>query len=164
MFVLYRCLLRLYPGAYFNEYASEMTLVFCQAWDAVKDRGLREQAQFCLREIVGTISGAVRERLNPSLWSSFGRFGMNKQFRFPRTMIFMMLVILASLILAIERAHRFQLNQSAETDILAAWLAVLFVPAYLLVAIPGAIGFAVFFALKRSGVHRLANIHTRAPK
>jgi hypothetical protein len=117
-----------------------------------------------MREIVGTISGALRERLNPSLWSSFGRCGMNKQFRFPRSMIFLMLVILASLILAIEKARRFQLNQSGETDILAAWLAVLFVPAYLLVAIPGAIGFAIFFALKRSGVHRLANIHTRAPK
>jgi hypothetical protein len=87
---------------------------------------------------------------------------MRSSFRFPKTTAFLMTVILAGVVLAIERAEAIRASvpdinpridpiQPAHLTILAT-MALMFLVVY----IAGAVGWVVLFALRRSGVHRLS--------
>jgi hypothetical protein len=159
MQTLYRYLLRLYPADYFNEYVDEMTVVFCEAHDAVRDCGFRARTLFLTREIRGLLSGVLRQRL--SGYGLFGRYEVQTEFRFPRSTIALMLVILAAVGVAIEKGRNVQL-QYGERNLLIPILSLAwqFVVAFTLMCVFAAVGYAVLVALRRSGVHRLSNIKT----
>jgi hypothetical protein len=92
---LYRRLLCLYPGSYREEFGEEMTSVFRDARGALPP-ALAVSVSFYGREFSGLLSGALRAHFGrlfgPAL--SFRRFYMQPQFRFPRSTVFLMLVIL----------------------------------------------------------------------
>ena len=87
---------------------------------------------------------------------------MTRSFRFPRSTIFLMVVIFAGVIIAIDRARDIQLGQAAGTIDIVDWLVFpqVFVLALALMGVAGAIGFAILFALRRDGVHRLSKAQT----
>jgi len=89
-----------------------------------------------------------------------------KSFRFPRSAIFLMiatfLTILAAIGLAAEMSRTVQ-RQFGGPDLISGWWSALpgmFVTVFLLFWGVGAIGYAVLFALRRTGAHRLSNIET----
>jgi hypothetical protein len=161
MLSLYRSLLYLYPAAYRREYGDEMAGVFCEAQSATK-KDFRPRASFFLKEVVGLLNGAMHEHwravvgshASMSLWSS-RRFTMRSGFRFPKSTAALMAVILAGVALTIEKARPI-VASAGEPDYpdLFGGTVVLFVTACVLA---GA-GWAVLFALRRSGVHRLAEV------
>jgi hypothetical protein len=162
MLVIYRSLLRLYPAAHFREYAAEMTWVFTQANEAVRNERLRARMLFRLREVVGLVGGAVHQRLFGSCdWNSSRRFAMRPEFRFPRSTIFLMWVILAGLMLAIAEAKKIAM-QYGPADARSVWtmLPGFIVWAVVLVAGAGAAVWGILFALRRTGVQRLENLDT----
>src|SRR5262245_14970890 len=102
MVAFYRRLLRLYPIEYFREYADEMTFVFRQAHEAMRRKSPRMRAAFFWREVYGVITGALRARICRQDWNCLWRFEMRAEYRFPRTTILMMLLVLFGIGLAIE--------------------------------------------------------------
>ena len=87
-------------------------------------------------------------------------------FRFPRSAIFLMvatfLTILAAIGLATEMARTVQ-TEFAGSNLPSMWwskLPAMFVMVWLLFWGLGAIGYAILFALRRTGVHRFSNIET----
>src|SRR5213594_727854 len=162
MLALYRCLLHLYPDDYFREYAEEMASVFGSAQEAARHRNFRARALFCAREISGVVTGALRERFGSRDWD-FGRFEMRTEFRFPRSTICLMLVILVGVLLAIEKGRSIsQLKSSALPDITIPWstLPGFFLMALALMCVSGAVGYGIIVLLGRSGVSRLSNVQT----
>jgi len=87
---------------------------------------------------------------------------MRPEFRFPRSTISLMLVILVGVVLTIQKAKTIQVKYGADSSIVPVWstlpqsLMVMFI-AVCAVALAG---WAILFALRRSGVHRLANVQT----
>lgn len=157
---LYQVLLYLYPAPYREEFGEEMQCVFLQAQAEVSFAPLLKRATFSTREVLGLISGAVQAHL----LSLFGtdelvrlrRLNMRPQFRFPRSTMFMMWVILAGVLLAIEKAKSIQVKYGPE-EVMAVWNSLpwfLFLfPALAFVAVAAAWG--LLFALRRTGMHRL---------
>jgi len=163
MLTLYRCLLRLYPIAYFREYAAEMVSVFCQARDAARRQGLMTLALFCNREIWGVLAGALREKFREyPEWNVLRRIDMRPEFRFPRSTISLMLVILVGVVLTIQKAKTIQVKYGADSSIVPVWstLPQSLVVMFIAVCAVALAGWAILFALRRSGVHRLANVQT----
>jgi len=89
---------------------------------------------------------------------------MHPEFRFPRSTIFLMLVILAGVFLAIEKAKVVQMRYGSGLELMAVWSvlpwSLIFVLALICVCV--ALGWGILFALHRSGMHRLANLQTEA--
>ena len=158
MLTIYRSLLRLYPADYFREFAAEMTWVFAQANEAVRTESLRSRVLFYTREISGVISGALRQRLfGRREWNSSGRFTM--EFRFPRSTIFLMWVILAGVLLAIAEAKTIALPYGpTQTRSVWSMLPWFIVVAVVLVSATVAVAWGILFALRRTGMQRLERL------
>lgn len=160
MLVLYRSLLRLYPAEYFREYASEMTWVFEQAKEAAHTKKLTARVSFYAREILGAVGGAVRQHFFGRWdWNSSRR--LNMEFRFPRSTVFLMWVILAGVLLAIAEAKKIALPYGP-TEIRSVWsmLPWFIVVSAVLVCCATAIGWGILFALNRTGMQRLENMQS----
>jgi hypothetical protein len=170
MLALYRRLLYLYPFAHRCEYGEEMLLAFRQAQAESRQKRLPAQAAFCAREIRGLLSGALQERLrsfagfdSTSLFPP-RRFTMRSQFRFPKATTVLMVIILAGVVLAIEKAKAINASLSGVNPQLGPiepahfnffpMIGLMFVFFYA----AGVLGWAVLFALRRSGVHRLSDM------
>ena len=180
MLSLYRCLLYLYPAAYRYEYGEEMAGVFCEGLSDVRSetwrKGLLPRAVFLLREFTGLFHGAIEERwraiATSHSWLSIParRFTMHSEFRFPKATPVLMAVILAGVMLTIEKATAIEdsLPYSnpqlppihAEHFTFFPAMAVIFLSAYTVAVI----GWAVLFALRRSGVHRLSEMSAAPPQ
>jgi hypothetical protein len=160
MLELYKCLLRLYPRPYRREYADEMTGVFLHARGDVNRRKVAARIYFYTHETIGLLAGALRERFHGNDWNLTRRFDMRQEFRFPRSIIFLMLVILAGVVLAIEKAEVVAIKYSGQ--MLSSWSAFPgFIFAAAGLACAAAVGgWAILAGLKRSGAHRLADMHT----
>jgi hypothetical protein len=163
MLVLYRSLLRLYPAAYFREYGGEMTQVFAQAEAEMREKTRRARVSFCFREVTGLVVGAVGQRFCPAGDWNMRRFDMRPEFRFPRSTVVLMWVILAAVVLAIDKAKTivnmkkgFPLEIRTVWNLLPWWL--LF--ALLLVLAAVAVGWGILFALRQTGMHRLERLET----
>ena len=162
MIRFYRWLLKLYPSAYRREYADEMVLVFQGAQVDAGAGSFRTRISFRSREIRGLLAGAVHEHLHiirgtyPSI--SFTRFDMRPEFRFPRSTVFLMSLVFAMVIFAMEKANTIQIKYGGGAD--SIWP-----------SLPWFLGLTVFstcatvtviwgilFALGRTGAHRLANM------
>lgn len=165
MIAFYRWLLYLYPSGYRREYADEMISVFrCAHADACAG-SFGARISFHLREICGLLAGSVQEHIHiisgsfPSI--SFTRLDMRPEFRFPRSTVFLMSIILAMVILAMEKANTIQVKYGAGSGSIwpsLPWflgLALLFTCATVTVI------WGILFALRRTGAHRLANIQPR---
>jgi hypothetical protein len=162
MLALYRSLLRLYPAAYFREYGGEMILVLAQAHADMRKQTRGARVSFCFREVTGLVVGAVRQRFcGPGDWNGMRRFDMRPEFRFPRSTVVLMWVILAGVVLTIDQAKTIvRVKEGLPPGITAAWgsLWLLFAP--LLVLAAAAAGWGILFALRRTGMHRLEKMQT----
>lgn len=165
-------LLRLYPATYRAEFGEEMIAVFEDVRADCDRKSLAAQAVFYIREIAGLVSGAFRESLHfrfnasnaPHVAFLPRRFTMRNGFRFPKSTPILMAIILAGVVVAIRKG-----------EVIATSLAPFDQPvtpihpahSYLLPGVfegfiffyaAGLIGWAVVFAMRRSGVHRLDDV------
>lgn len=170
MLVIYQSLLRLYPSAYRHQFAEEMSAVFREVDADAHKRGSVVRAKLYFREITGLFRGAAAEHTRRILGThdpfpcSSRRFTMHSGFRFPKSTAFLMTVILAGVVLAIQRADAIRASvRDVNPPIVTIQPTHLtFLPTFALmflaVYIAGALGWVVLFALGRSGVHRLSEM------
>ena len=87
---------------------------------------------------------------------------MRSNFRFPRSTVFLMLVILAGVFLSIEKAKVIQAKYGTGALQMSVWstLPGFTATMFAIVAAAAIIGWAILFALRRSGIHRLSNVQT----
>lgn len=182
MRALYRALLCLYPPTYRSEYGEEMMDVLSDVEAKTSTRGALTRALCGTHEAGGLLYGALREQLR-SITSSQGnkmlspifspmflsrRFTMRSEFRFPKATVGLMMVILAAVTFAIEKAKAISASvphanppighiQPAQITIVPTLLVVL-----IGAVTAGVLGWSVLFALRRSGVHHLAEMNTSA--
>lgn len=85
---------------------------------------------------------------------------MRLEFRFPRPPVFLMLVMLACLVVPLEKAKSVQLKYGAGASLMSVWPAWPWALALMLliVAATVAIIWGIWFAPQPTGVHRLANL------
>ena len=160
MLALYCWLLCLYPASYRDEFGEEMTAVFGEARSELPPT-LAAKISFYRSEFCGLLSGALSAHFDRLFGPSvpFPRFYMQSQFRFPRSTVFLMLVILAGVVLAIEKARTIVSGPHQVTSAwtLPPWFIFLF-PALACAAVAAVWG--LLFALRRTGMHRLDGIQT----
>jgi len=150
---VYRWMLCLYPWSYRDEFGEEMTSVFHEARSALPS-ALAAKISFYRREFCGLLSGALcahfDRRFGPAI--PFPRFDMQPQFRFPRSTVFLMLVIFAGVVLTIAKAS------SVAGDTLGlAWRSLASVLVFVLLSTcsVAAVVWGILHIRRRSGVHRL---------
>jgi hypothetical protein len=170
MLSIYRWLLHLYPAAYREEFGDEMEFVLAELHQEHRRQVAFRRALVIIRETTGLLRGAMEEH-----WRRLGdvsydaslrsrRFVMSSGFRFPKSTVALMAVILAGTILAIEKCksivdalHKAN-PQSSPLDAEQITVFGAFAVIFIVVAVLAAIGWAVLFAMGRSGVHRLSQI------
>jgi hypothetical protein len=167
---VYRRLLWLYPAEHRREFGGEMFAVLEDVWSEIENEGLWARTAFCAREFAGLVSGAVREHLRgTALFEMSGllstkRLNMRNGFRFPKTTAILMTIILLGVIVAIRKGENIAYSLPHVSQPIAP---IHPVHSGLLPPIPlffaafyaaGLVGWAILFALRRSGVHRLDNI------
>jgi hypothetical protein len=165
MLRVYRSLLYLYPADYRREFGDEMQCVFQQAEADRAQLSPLSRTALHVREVSGLLSGAVQGHLR-SLFGfyellPFRRFNMQPQFRFPRSTVVLMGVILAGVVLAIEKARIVvQMKGGLPRGGAAVWDPMLWslLSALAAVCVAVAAVWGVLFALRRSGMHRLDSI------
>ena len=161
MLTVYCWLLRLYPGSYRQEFGEEMTSVFDEARSA-HPPALAARITFYRREFYGLLSGALRAHLDRLFGPGipFPRFSMQPQFRFPRSTVFLMLVIFAAVILTIAKAISVSVAYGAPAG--TVWPSLISVFGVMLVTMCGAaaVVWGILHSLRRSGAHRLENVQS----
>lgn len=178
MLALYRSILHLYPASYRGEYGEEMLEVLSEVETEIRKRSRLEQAGGAAREAAGLLSGALREHLRAfasaahrGRFSSVflgGRVVMRSEFRFPKATVGLMLVILAAVLFTIEKAKAISGSiphaNPPVGHIRPSQISVL--PTLLLVMISaigtGVIGWAILFAVRRSGLQQLSEMNPSA--
>lgn len=171
---LYGSLLRLYPLAYREEYGEEMMTVFLEAHRDVLQESALAWVGFGIREVKGLLHGAVQEHLRNIMGSRGAMFtpmfftrrlGMRTEFRFPKATVTLMVVILAAILVAIDKARSIQASISpshtdvgplhpAQTFMLLPSLLIILASAFLV----GAVGWGILYSLRRSGGQRLSEV------
>lgn len=166
MLTAYRKLLHIYPAEHLEQFGEEMAEVFFQAEQGRV--GLVARAGFYLKEVAGILNGALREHLRVivgadavlSLYTR--RFAMRNGFRFPKTTAVLMIIILAGVLIAIQRGEAIATSLPLNPPLPLP--PIHYVHFGLIWGIPwmfgffyaaGLIGWMILFALRRSGVHRL---------
>jgi hypothetical protein len=169
--VFFRSLLCLYPNAYRARFEEEMLSVLIDR-RADLDPGAFARILFLARESGGLVLGALREHVrNVRVFQEFPisqrrRPIMRSDFRFPKSTVTLMLVILAAVIYTIEKAKSLQyvLPSSSPAFGPVEPTHVAIVPTFFLalavVLSCAALGWAIVFAFRRSGLHRLSNLDT----
>lgn len=167
MHSVYQRLLWLYPAEHRREFGEEMCAVFQEVCAEIASAGAFARGVFFVREFWGLIGGAVCEHLRGLAIFEVGpvlstrRFNMRNGFRFPKSTAVLMTLILLGVILAIRRGEAIAYSLPHVNEPVGPIHAV---RSGLLSGIPwfflsfyaaGLIGWAVLFALHRSGVHRL---------
>lgn len=175
MLPVYRCLLYLYPAAHRSVYGEEMVDVFRDAQNEKSANGLVSLTSFYVRELTGLLQGAIEEHLRAlmgSRWTlfPFRRFNMRSEFRFPKSTTTLMVIILAGVVLAIEKGKAIQASLPGVNPPIGPIHGVqtAFFPTIALMFLffyaAGVIGWAILFALRRSGVHRLSEMSCEPQK
>ena len=172
MLAVYRNLLRLYPAEHRQVFGEEMLSVLLQERDETATRRPMDRARLVVREIAGLLVGAFHEHfrafteIHEELSFATGRFTMRNGFRFPTSTIVFMALILGGVLTAIKKGE--DIATSVPHDMgPAAPVHIQSVHSILLGGMPlffaffyaaGLIGWVILFALRRSGVHRLADV------
>jgi hypothetical protein len=171
MLTVYRKLLRLYPAEHRELFGDEMMAVLREESDAHAKKKLLTRGRFFAREITGLVRGALSEHFHAfveirgGLSLATGRFNMRNGFRFPKTTILFMTLILACVVTAIKKGEDIAasvpnvdpplpIHIQPVHSILLGGLPLFFAFFYA----AGLIGWAIMFALRRSGMHRLDNM------
>jgi hypothetical protein len=166
MLSLYRGLLYLYPSLYRREYADEMISVFRDAHDDLSAASVTDRISFRTREILGLLAGALRERVRfvsgRSPLIAFRRFDMRPEFRFPRSTVFLMSIIFAGVILAMEKANLIQVKYAAGVGSIWPSLPWFLGSTLLFTWAAALVVWGILFALGRTGAHRLGNFKPSA--
>ena len=174
MLVVYRTLLHLYPAEYRSEFGDEMLDVLSEVLGEIRKKSAMTCIVFAVREAGGLLRGAWHEHLRSIIGSYdngiflFGRFAMKSEFRFPKATVGLMVVILAAVMLAIEKAKAISASvphanppvghiQPSQMTILPSLLV-----AMIGAVVVGVIGWAILFALRRSGVQQLSEMNLSA--
>jgi hypothetical protein len=182
MLAFYRSLFHLYPTAYRCEYGDEMMEVLSEVQALTRNRSPLSRILSGGHEAGGLLYGAMREhfrsiispydgKMLSSMFSSMflsRRFTMRSDFRFPKATVALMTIILAAVILAIEKAKAISASvphanlpvgpiQPAQITIVPTLLVVL-----ISAIVAGVFGWGILFALRRSGVHHLAEMNPSA--
>jgi hypothetical protein len=156
---VYCWLLRLYPGSCREEFGEEMTSVFREARSELPP-ALAAKLSFYGREFCGLLSGALRAHLDRLFGPAIPlrRFYMQPQFRFPRSTVFLMLVIFAAVILAIAKAMSVSVAYGATPG--TVWPSLISVFGVMAVSMcaAAAVTWGILHSLRRSGVHRLEKV------
>ncbi len=155
---VYCWLLWLYPRSYRHDLGEEMTFAFREARNALPE-ALVTRISFYRREYFGLLAGALCAHLDClfGVDVSFRRFDMQPQFRFPRSTVFLMLVIFCGVVLAIGAAARV-----AGDPVGSGWQTVMYLLVFMLLSM-GTVAAAVWgvlHGLRRSGVDRLENLQS----
>ena len=163
---LYRQLLRLYPAIHREQFADEMTAVFADVEADTLSKSRLARGVFWTREIAGIVGGILHEHWRAWGGDSVGlcfptrRFTMRTEFRFPKTTAALMTIILAGVVLAIKKGETISSSPvNPPIGPLPPTHSVLLGGIFLTLAFfyaAGMIGWAILFAMRRSGVHRLA--------
>lgn len=171
MLAVYRQLLRLYPAEHRKLFGEEMLAVLVEERDDHVGRHRTARAWFAVRETAGLVTGAAREHfrmlteIHDELSFATGRFAMRNGFRFPKTTIVFMALILGGVLVAIKKGQDIatsvpdinpplQVHIQPVHSILLGGMPLFFAIFYA----AGLIGWTILFALKRSGTHRLADM------
>lgn len=171
MLAIFRWLVQLYPAIDRYEYGDEMLEVLRLAHAERINWPLRARFWFYLHESSSLLAGALHERLRELFgsanWAPFAsrRFSMRSGFRYPTATIVLMTVVFAIVVAAIEKAtsvsasvppmHPHYVIKPLPHS-LPQTIALLFAITYVL----GVIGWAILFALRRSGAQRLFDAET----
>ena len=163
---LYRQLLRLYPAIHREQFADEMIAVFADVEADTLSKGRLARGVFWTREIAGILGGVLHEHWRAlggdsvGLWFPTRRFTMRTEFRFPKTTAALMTIILAGVVLAIKKGETISSSPvNPPIGPLPPTHSVLLGGIFLTLAFfyaAGMIGWVILFAMRRSGVHRLA--------
>jgi hypothetical protein len=170
MLTLFRWLLRLYPPAYRLEFGDEMMSVLTEVELEEHTKRVPVRTISRIREAGGLLCGAMQEHLRSygSLTFSERRLAMRSEFRFPKAAVLLMTIILGAILVAIDRARAIQASvpyanphvgpiKSSGITVLPTLLVVLLGACF-----AGVLGWAVVFALHRSGTHRFAEVNPSA--
>jgi hypothetical protein len=175
MLAFYRALLRFYPAAYRCEYGDEMMDVLMEVKTENRKKGAWASLFSGARETGGLLFGAAREHFytmtgspGSRMSSLKGRFAMKSEFRFPKATVGLMMVILAAVMLTIEKARAISASiphanpavgpiHPTQSMIVQALLATL------IWAIgAGAVGWGILYVLRRTGVQQLSEMNPSA--
>lgn len=155
---VYCWLLYLYPRSYRHDFGEEMAFVFREARSTLPP-ALAVKISFYRREFSGLLSSALYAHFDHLFGAAvpFRRFRMQSQFRFPRSTVFLMLVTFAGVVLSIAEAT----NVAGDTMGLG-WRTLVFLFVFMLLGMctAAAVGWRILHTLRRSGVHRLENMHS----
>lgn len=172
MLTVYQQLLRLYPAAHRKLFGEEMLAVLNEARDEAANDRVIARWRLGAREIRGLFLGALREHfrllveIQNDLSLASGRFAMRSGFRFPKSTIIFMALILGGVLTAIKKGEDIATSVPRDIGPIAP-VHIQPVHSILLGGMPlffaffyaaGLIGWAILFALRRSGVHRLADV------
>jgi hypothetical protein len=170
----FRALIYLYPTAYRQEFGDEMLTVLGELTEEMKERGSLPQLISHFHETGGLLLGAVREHIrNLGLAPDFSivsqrRLAMRSDFRFPKSTVTLMGIILIAITVAIEKAKAIQQSiPSSHTDvgpIQPAYVSIVpgFLVALAIVSAGGVLLWAVLFVLHRSGIQRFSELNPAA--
>jgi len=110
MLALYQLLLSLYPASYRDEYQQEMLSVLAELNEESSQHSWPAQLLLAARETAGLLRGALQEHFyactgfDPLDGFPNRRIPMRSEFRFPKTTVTLMAIILVAIIVAIEKA------------------------------------------------------------
>jgi hypothetical protein len=155
---VYCWLLCLYPGSYRDEFAQEMTSVFREARSQLPP-AVAARISFYRREFCGLLSGALGAHFDRLFGPAipFRRFDMKPQYRFPRSTVFLMVVIFAGVVLTIAKASSIAGDTSGSV-----WPSLVSVLAFMLLTMctAAAVVWGILHILERSGVDRLERVES----
>jgi len=165
---IYRHLLLLYPASHREVFGEEMIAVFGEMQAETASKGVVVRSLFCVREAAGVMKGALLEHWralggNP-VWPTFPirRFTMRTEFRFPKATAVLMTIILAGVMVAIKQGEAIVASVPHVSEpvgtihpVHSVFLGGIMLTLAFFYAV-GLIGWAILFAMRRSGVHRLA--------
>jgi len=175
MITLYRVLLLLYPVEHRECFGEEMLDVFQCASAEASEHGVLARITFWAREIAGIISAALQEHLRALIGARFvfpmsngsllsRRLVMRNGFRFPKSTAVLMTLILGGVVLAIRKGEVIATSLPpfsqpiTPTHPAHSYLLPGVAVGFILFYAAGLVGWAVLFALRRSGVHRLDDV------
>jgi hypothetical protein len=174
MLPLFRSLLYLYPSLYRAEYGDEMLGVLSEVNEEIRKKQLMMRFLPGVHEAAGLLFGALREHLRTMTGSyrsamfSPRRSMMHSEFRFPKATVALMTIILIAVIMVIEKAKAISISLPQTSQNVGpiqpeqfTTVTTFFVVLASACAV-GVIGWAILFALRRSGMHRLSDIQPSA--
>jgi hypothetical protein len=168
MRALYRSLLYLYPGAYREEFGEEMLAVLDEVQQSARAKPLWMRLVLPVHESAGLLYGALLEHYRAltgsNSFSPLRRTHMRSEFRFPKATAVLMTLIFLAILMAIDKARSIEFSgpypspqvgplKTAEFTIVPTLLIVL-----VAACVAGLIGWAIVFALRRSGLQRLSEM------